>query len=171
MTSAIASASSGAAPSTAAAAETPTGRGRARFGGATIRRIEKINAFNHERLLEQQGSDSVVFDAITTGNFGGFDAWLDLPDPAAAGDLEVITNLATLALPLADVGLDDEVVEAGGLERRLRAFRLPEANDTFDLTTEIEVPLASTGDNPIWVCVTTEDGFQAWSSPIYAFRS
>jgi hypothetical protein len=26
------------------------------------------------------------------------------------------------------------------------------------------------GDNPIWVCVTTEDGFQAWSSPIYAFN-
>jgi len=26
------------------------------------------------------------------------------------------------------------------------------------------------GDNPLWVCVTTEDGFQAWSSPIFVFR-
>ena len=143
-------------------------KGRARFNGATIRRIEKINAFNHERLLEQQGSDSVVFDAITTGNFGGFDAWID---PASPGDLEVITNLATLTVPLAEVGLEDTVVEAGGLERRLRAFRLPEENPTLNLTTELEIPLSESGDNPIWVCVTTEDGFQAWSSPIYAFRA
>ena len=69
-------------------------RGRGRFGGATIKRIEKINAFNHERRLEQQGSNIVVLDAITTGNFGGFDAWFD---PTAPGELEVVTNLAARA--------------------------------------------------------------------------
>jgi len=56
-------------------------------------------------------------------------------------------------------------------ERRLCAFRLPEQNTTLNLTTQLAVPFAPTGDNPIWICVTTEDGFQAWSSPIYAFRA
>ena len=26
------------------------------------------------------------------------------------------------------------------------------------------------GDNPLWICVYTEDGFQAWSSPVFVFR-
>lgn len=142
-------------------------KGKARFSGATIRRIEKINAFNLERLLEQQGADTVVFDAITTGNFGGFDAWIE---PGTPGDLEVSTNHGSLTVPLADIGLEDSILEAGGLERRVRAFRLPEENTTFSLDIDLDIALKPTGDNPIWVCVTTEDGFQAWSSPIYAFR-
>ena len=142
-------------------------KGRARFSGATIRRIEKINAFNHERVFEQQGADTVVFDAITTGNFGGFDAWIT---PGAPDELDIATNHGSLTLPLAEVGLEDAVLEAGGLERRLRAFRLPEENTTYSLDIALDVALKPTGDNPIWVCVTTEDGFQAWSSPIYAFN-
>ena len=142
-------------------------KGKARFNNASIRRMAKINAWNLERLLEQHGSDTVVFDAITTGNFGGFDAWIA---PHGAGDLEIHTNHGDLVLPLADVGLEDAVMEAGGLERRLRTFRLPEENPHRALTTRMEIPLRPSGDNPIWVCVTTEDGFQAWSSPIYAFK-
>jgi hypothetical protein len=30
--------------------------------------------------------------------------------------------------------------------------------------------LSPKGDNPIWVRVTTEDGFNAWSSPIFLYR-
>ena len=142
-------------------------KGRARFGGAVVRRLEKINAWNLERKLEVQSADTVVWDAVTTGNFAGFDAWLDVREP---GELEVVTNLGEVRLPLAEVGLEDVVLEAGGLERRLRVFRLPEENPHRELTAEIEVPLALTGDNPLWVCVTTEDGFQAWSSPIFLFH-
>jgi hypothetical protein len=61
-------------------------------------------------------------------------------------------------------------LEAGGLERQIRAFRLPEEISKLSLSTTLEIPLKASGDNPVWVCVTTEDGFQAWSSPIYAFR-
>ena len=66
--------------------------------------------------------------------------------------------------------MEDVTMEAGGLERKIRAFRLPKENPHRMISTEIDVPLNVTGDNPLWVCVTTEDGFQAWSSPIYAFR-
>ena len=142
-------------------------KGRARFNGAVVRRMAKINAWNHERLLEVSGSDMVVFDAITTGNFGGFDAWID---PKQPGDLEITTNHGTLRVALADIGLEDEVLEAGGLERKLRAFRLPEDNPHKALSTELEIDIKPEGDNPLWICVTTEDGFQAWSSPIYVFK-
>jgi len=143
-------------------------KGRARFNGAVVKRMAKINAWNHERVLENQGSDMVVFDAITTGNFGGFDAWID---PKQPGDLEITTNHGTLRAALSDIGIEDVVMEAGGLERKLRAFRLPEENPHRTLSTELEIALKPDGDNPLWVCVTTEDGFQAWSSPIYAFKS
>jgi hypothetical protein len=142
-------------------------KGRVSFGGAQIRRMEKINAWNHERKLEQYNGDTVVFDAITTGNFGGFDAWLAKSDGAT---LDISTNLGVMTVPLSDIGMQDVTMDAGGLERKIRAFRLPEENPHRTITTELEIPLNATGDNPLWVCVTTEDGFQAWSSPIYAFK-
>ena len=142
-------------------------KGRARFEGTSIRRMDKINAWNHERKLEQHGRDVVVFDAITTGNFGGFDVWLD---DAAGARFSVETNLGSLNGSLSEIGLEDAVIDAGGLERKIRVFRLPESNPHRTVTAKIKVPLKTGADNPLWVCVTTEDGFQAWSSPIYAFR-
>ena len=142
-------------------------KGEAHFQGCKVKRIEKINMWNHERLLEQSGDDRVVFDAITTGNFGGFDVWLD---EAADARLSLKTNLVEGEMALADIGLEDHVLEAGGLKRQLLAFRLPEENAHREISVEVPVALKSEGDNALWVCVTTEDGFQAWSSPIYLFR-
>ncbi len=140
-------------------------KGSVVFAGAKITKFKKINAFNHERLLEQQGDDTVAFDAITTGNFVGFDAWLD-----GSGLLVATTNHGSMAPMMAEIGLEDMTMEAGGLDRKLRIFRLPDENTTLSISTELEVKLKPKGDNPIWVCVTTEDGFQAWSSPIYIFK-
>ncbi len=146
-------------------------KGKVSFGGAMIIRFEKINAWNHERLFEQQGGDTIVFDAITTGNFGGFDAWLDEGlDGDQLGDLTVATNLGGMTMPLADVGFEDCVMEAGGLERRIKVFRLPDDIPCREIVAEVEIPLAPDRDNPLWVCLNTEDGFQAWSSPIYVFN-
>lgn len=61
-------------------------------------------------------------------------------------------------------------MDAGGLERKIRAFRLPQENPHRMITAELDNPLKADADNPLWVCVTTEDGFQAWISPIYAFK-
>ena len=141
--------------------------GRASINGASIRRMEKINAWNHERKLEQDGDDAVIFDAITTGNFGGFDVWLDNTTDA---ELSIVTNLGILQMPVSQIGIEDVVMEAGGLERKIRAFRLPHENPHRTITTELQIPLKADTDNPLWVCVTTEDGFQAWSSPIYVFK-
>ncbi len=141
--------------------------GRACFDAATIQRMEKINAWNHERRFECRNSNTVVWEAITTGNFGGFDVWLE-ETPRAR--LDVVTNHGTITCALADIGLEDHGLDCGGLGRRISVFRLPEINPHREISFDLEVALHAEGDNPLWVCVTTEDGFQAWSSPIYLFR-
>ena len=43
--------------------------------------------------LEAQGDDTIAFEAITTGNFGGFDVWLENWEGAS---LDLVTNQGTL---------------------------------------------------------------------------
>ena len=50
------------------------------------------------------------------------------------------------------------------------AFRLPEALSVREMRETVTIPLSDSGDNPLWISVYTEDGFQAWSSPVFAFR-
>ena len=146
--------------------------GRARFTGKNITAMQKINAWNHERLLAQNGSDTVEWNAMTTGNYGGFDAWLEDSQSAQTTDsmLDLACNHGSLQLPLEQIQLDDQTLEAGGLERKIRVFRLPEQLTIREVTHSVEIPLQANGDNPLWICVTTEDGFQAWSSPLFVYR-
>lgn len=144
-----------------------TWTGRAVFKACHIERLAKINAWNHERRLERCGKDTVEWDAITTGNFGGFDVWLEEADDA---ELNLTCNRGEIQVPLNSVGFEDTVLEAGGLERRLRVFRLPSENPHREVQHHLVIPLKPSGDNPIWICVTTDDGFQAWSSPIFVFN-
>ena len=90
-------------------------------------------------------------------------------DAAGGHDLNHMASQVILGA-LSDIGLDDVVMEAGGLERRIRAFRLPEENPHREMRASLTVPLSETGDNPLWVSVVTEDGFQAWSSPVFVFH-
>ena len=93
--------------------------------------------------------------------------WLDENENAS---LELITNQGHLNVNLADLGIDDVILDAGGLGKQLRVSRLPEDNPHLSMDATVNIPLRDQGDNPLWICVTTEDGFQAWSSPVFAFR-
>ena len=55
----------------------------------------------------------------------------------------------------------------GGIERRIRIFRLPDVNPHTSAEIERELELHSDRDNAFYVRVTFEDGHYAWSSPIY----
>jgi hypothetical protein len=134
---------------------------------ARITRFEKINSWNPERLFEQRGSNEIVWDTITTGNFVGFDVWLD---NANSGRMVIETNYVKATLPLDDIGMEDTVFRADGLERQLKVFRMPQINQAYELQDTVTMPLRPRGDNPIWVRVTTDDGHNAWSSPIYIYR-
>jgi hypothetical protein len=144
-----------------------TWQGQATFEGGRIERIAPINAWNHERPTEQQGDNVVSWDTITTGNFGGFDAWLE----AGTGKRLVIdTNHVSASIDLSDIGLEDTVLDGGGLERKIRVYRMPFEIGCRELEHTVTIPLKPTGDNQIWVRVTTEDGFNAWSSPMFIYR-
>ena len=124
--------------------------GRARFAGKNITAMQKINAWNHERLLAQNGSDTVEWNAMTTGNYGGFDAWLDDSQSAQTTDsmLDLACNHGSLHLPLEQIQLDDQTLEAGGLERKIRVFRLPEQLTTREVTHSVEICLLYTSPSP-----------------------
>ena len=69
-----------------------------------------------------------------------------------------------------DIGIEDRVFAAGGINRRVRLFRLPDENPHTALAFERELELRADRDNALYVCVTQEDGHLAWSSPVYIFR-
>lgn len=147
------------------------GRGRQTLWDGSIRvrgpglcRFRKVNAWNHERPFFQDGADTIRFASVTTGNFSGCDVWLDAD---RSGTLEIDTNLVSGSFDLADLGLEERVLDAGGLDRRMRIFRLPSKLETLDYAAEVPIRLNPGRDTPIWVRVTTEDGHNAWSSPIY----
>ena len=81
--------------------------------------------------------------------------------------LSVNTNHGQLTLAIQDIGIDSIKLEAGGLDRKLSVQRLPEGRLKQELSFQRTIPLTVGKDDAIWVAVTTEDGFQAWSSPIY----
>ncbi len=123
--------------------------------------------WNPGALFEQRGSDTVIWKTVTTGNFMGFDAWITNGE---TGRLSITANHGALSLDIADIGFDDTVLEAGGLERKLTILGLPGERLDRELAFIKTVSLHSNGDNPIWIRVTTEDGYQAWSNPIFLFQ-
>ena len=142
-------------------------RGTARIEGAQIQRMEKINAWNPARDIALEG-DTLRFDAITTGNFGGVDLALD---QIAGATIAFETDHASDRAALAALGVEDHCFEAGGLERRLRLRRLPIRLEQRDLSQTVPLSLHDRGDNAVWVRVQTSDGHLAWSSPLYLCRN
>jgi hypothetical protein len=140
--------------------------GRAQFDGVTISDFATINQWNPDQLFEQRGSDTVIWKAVTTGNFMGFDTWVS----GEAGELTIDTNHGEMHINLKEIGLEDQIFDAGGLNRQICAFRLPSEPLNREMSINKTIELDALGDNQIWICVTTEDGYQAWSSPSYVFR-
>ncbi len=139
--------------------------GHARLRGNRFTRARSINFFNVDQPLQAAADGTQVdFRSVTTGNFAGFDLWLEDRD---AGELTFSTSILERTVGIAEVGLEDLVFEAGGLGRRLRLFRLPEVNPAWQMRFARQIPLRPAVDNPLYVRLTQEDGHQAWSSPIY----
>lgn len=143
-----------------------TWTGRAEVTGARIERFETVNAWNHDRLLRQAAPDKIEFDLRTTGNFVGFDIWLDETE----GEIDIITTLVSGKVSLSQIGIEPVVMDAGGLDRKVTVTRLPDTLSDCALTATARATLNGTGDTPLWIRAATEDGHLAWSSPIYLFR-
>ena len=132
------------------------------FGSAT-----PINFFNKDKTLNQSEPGTLTWQALTTGNLGGFQATLEDKD---TGRLLIKTPVCEIDVLVSEIGYDDIAIDAGALGRRLSVVRLPDKNSYTDFSFERRLSFRPKGDNPIFVRVTDEDGNQAWSSPIYVYR-
>lgn len=151
------------------------GRGRQSVwdGTATLtdNRFESvlpINLWNIDKPLQHPSPQQLAWSALTTGGFGGADVLL--ADPYR-GRLKIDTGLVKADLALADIGLDDIVLETGGgIARQMRLFRLPEDNPTHCAQLTRRIDRGQAGEDALYVCVTLADGHRIWSSPTYLMR-
>ena len=141
--------------------------GHAEVTGNSFEALTPINRYSQDKRFEQTAPGRVDWVALTTGGFGGFDAVLEDPQ---AGTLEIDTALVKEAIAIAHIGRDEVIFANGGIDRRIRIFRLPDENPHRVVTLERRLRLADDRDNALYVRVTFEDGHFAWSSPIYIFR-
>ncbi len=137
--------------------------GEAELDGNAWHGVTPINRYNIDKAFIPEPT-RVSWEAITTGGFGGFEARLSDP---SAGSIAIRTKHVVATLPLAEIGREDSVFEAGGLGRRMRIFRLPDDNPHRSVTLQRTIPLRTGRDNALYVRITFEDGHVAWSSPIY----
>ena len=151
-------------------------RGRSRNttwdGHLTVQKnsIESATMFNNwnlDRGIREKTETSVIWKAVTTGNFCGFDLVLAQPD---SGTLTIHSPHVRDTVDLAELGTDPCVFKAGGLERQLIIERLPEEFPHETIRYTLPITVGSDGDTRLYVRITQEDGHRAWSSPIYLFR-
>lgn len=150
------------------------GRGRetiwdgfAELTGNTFDALSPINRYNLDKRFDQTGPGRVEWTALTTGGFGGFDAVLTDPK---AGTIKIDTELVKQEIAIADIGRDEMIFANGGIDRRIRIFRMPDENPHRSAVIDRRIALRDDRDNALYVRVTHEDGHFTWSSPIYIFR-
>lgn len=132
--------------------------------GTTWHEPRAVNRFNLDHLFITDAT-TLHFQGVTTGGFQALDATLsDL-----AGKLVIDTNLIQAEVKLADLHDGEQVWEAGGLGRRMRAFLLPDTG-AKTLNFVRQVALSVTADNALYLRATFEDGSVLWTSPVYLLR-
>jgi Protein of unknown function (DUF3604) len=138
--------------------------GTACLVGNRIERASAVNFLNPDNPLVQESPVQLSWKSVTTGNMAGFDAYLSDPE---VGELQLTTGPVTAKVAIRDIGQEDLVVDAGGLNRRIRIFRMPEEGVRTAIAATVTVKLQPKRDNPVYARVTQQDGHQAWTSPIY----
>lgn len=141
--------------------------GSAEISGNIITDCAPINFLNRDKTLDRVGN-VVSWKALTTGNSGGFELMLET---AQGGMLKLDTPLVRFEKAVSEIGLEDTVHDASGeLPRFVKVYRLPDENEHRSLRFSRKFDLKGSGDNPIYVRLTQEDGTRAWTSPIYVYR-
>jgi len=149
-------------------ARTTTWDGSLQLSGNAIRESRMINNWNLDRGIQEQDETTLTWKAVTTGNYGAIDIWLT---DSRAGRLAFRTMLVSGEVAIGDLGIEEQVFEAGGLERVFKLKRLPERMNETRVELRRKLKVRDEGDTRLYVRVQQEDGHRAWSSPIYLFRS
>lgn len=150
-------------------------RGRARttvwdgaleLSGNRVLRAAAINNWNLDRGIQSVTAERVSWKAVTTGNFGAIDLWLE----ATGGTLSFTTTPLNGAVVLDELGIHPHRLAAGGLDRAVSVQRLPEQMATRSLQLSRRIAMRQGADTRLYVRVQQEDGHRIWTSPIYLFR-
>ena len=150
-------------------------RGRARttnWDGSlevSVNRIERasvINNWNLDRGIQRQNANNLDWAAVTTGNYGGIDLYLN---EAASGQLSFTTSHVAGSVAIGDLAVEPLIFAAGGLERAVKLQRLPEVMTTRRITLRRRIKIRNTGDTRLFIRVQQEDGHRMWTSPVYMF--
>jgi hypothetical protein len=150
-------------------------RGRARttnwdgnlsIAGAKIRKARMFNNWNLDRGIQTQSEKALTWKAVTTGNYGGIDLWLD----SIGDDLTFETAPKSGRVKLQGLGTEPTQFDAAMLERAVCLQRLPDHMTTTRMNLTRRVHVRRQGDTRLYVRVQQEDGHRVWSSPIYLFR-
>jgi hypothetical protein len=141
--------------------------GGAGLTGNTFVSARAINFWNLDQPLWQPAANRLAWKSLTTGGFAGVDAVLAA---GRSGELTIDTPLIKETVAVADIGLEPIVFSAGGIQRRIKIYRLPNDNRTRRMARRLTVPLQGGPDNAIYLRATTEDGFFIYSSPVYIIR-
>ncbi len=128
---------------------------------------EMFNNWNLDRGIQHRSTKTVSWKAVTSGNYCGVDLWLK---NGAAGRLKVDTKHAQLEVPISELSVEGTKVEAGGLERRMTAQRLPDQLDQRIMEISQSCRVHADRDARLYIRVQQIDGHRAWTSPIYLFR-
>ncbi len=138
--------------------------GGLRVRGNAVLDAVPINFWNPHRPLEKAGRDQLRWKSITTGGTTGVILALEKP---RAGSIEIETLERRVECELDSVGLEPTVWECGGLRKRIEVYRLPDRPQAREFSFTLPLTALHKGDNPIYACMTQEDGHMAWTSPIY----
>ena len=148
-------------------ARTTNWDGELRIAGNEIVRAQVINNWNLDRGLQSQTPAALTWKAVTTGNFGAIDIWLK---HGLDGEIAFETRHVRGRRAIEALGYERHIFSAGGLDRAVKLYRLPERMTTTTVQVRRRVRLRESGDTRIYVRVMQEDGHMAWSSPMYLFR-
>jgi len=122
-------------------------------------------AFDHPRQgVKRVSNQRLEWSSTTGGDPDGVILKLDAPN-----DAEVIfySKPMTFAFKLNDITYEPMVVEAGGVNQRVKVSEISggELPRSLDFSYVDERP--KHGVNPYWVRAVQSDGGMAWSSPVY----
>jgi hypothetical protein len=134
--------------------------------GNRILRSATINNWNLDRGIVEQSESRIAWKAVTTGNYGAIDLWLE----GATGTLRFQTAPVSGEVAIGELGIEPRRFDAGGLDRAIALQRLPEQMNQSHLSLRRRVKVRPHGDTRLYIRAQQEDGHRIWTSPIYLFR-
>ncbi|MBD3195773.1 MAG: DUF3604 domain-containing protein [Candidatus Lokiarchaeota archaeon] len=140
--------------------------GTAEFRGNIIQKVSSFNFWNLDNPLVKESPNKVSWNTMTSGNFQGFDVILQ---DGMKGSFDFKSNQVEFTIPISEIGLEDKIIEIGGIDKKVRIFRIPIFNRirSYHFSRKLELNPNTKKDEQIWIRATFENGHQAWSSPIY----